>query len=73
MKELRIYLFCLVEALAYMAFSLLVAWFATFAHPLVSFPAVVVALGFCVLLSFASFFLKTNGFRIFDEEEDELG
>ena len=71
MNELKVYLYCFVEALVYMALSLLVAWFASFAHPLIGYPAVIIVLSFCVLLSLASFFLKTNGFRIFDEEEDE--
>ena len=71
MSEMKAYLYCLLEALVYMAVSLLVAWFASFAHPLVGYPAIIIVLAFCVLLSIASFFLKTNGFRIFDEEEDE--
>lgn len=70
-KALKIYLWCFMESLFYMAVSLLVAWFASFAHPLVGYPTIIIVLAFCVLLSLASFFLKTNGFRIFDEEEDE--
>lgn len=73
MKEFKVYIYCLLEALVYMALSLLVAWFASFAHSLVAIPTVIIVLAFCMLLSFASFFLKTNGFRIFEEEEDEFG